>query len=154
MKERARKLLPRLAWIIVVIVSLILGHTGCQQIEVAEMPMYQEVGFDRVKPILETRCLPCHQGDYLGTPLPDFRTSKDVYDPTRQPPLVVPGEPEESRLLGVIYLEEEAETAMPPLGHGLSMEEKNLIGEWIRQGACWPDDEVLQSRAVADMKKS
>ncbi len=150
---KVRDFLPRILWMIVVIVTLVIGHSGCQQIEVAQLPMYQEVGFDEVKPILEERCLPCHQGDYMGAKIPDFRTSREVYDPTRQPSLVVPGKPEESRLLGVIYLEEEAVSAMPPLGHGLSMEEKNLIGEWIRQGACWPDDEVLQSRAVADRKQ-
>lgn len=121
--------------------------------EVANLPMYQEVGFDQVKPTLEARCLPCHQGDFMGAKVPDFRTSKDAYDPGRNPPLIVPGEPEKSRFLEVLYLEESSGAAMPPLGHGLTLEEKNLIGEWIRQGACWPDEEVLQSAAVADRKE-
>ncbi|MCB1230903.1 MAG: hypothetical protein KDN19_11580 [Verrucomicrobiae bacterium] len=140
-------------WGAAALIALLLGQSACQQIGVADVPMYQEVGFDQVKPVLESRCLPCHQGDYLGARIPDFRTSREVYDPNRQPPLVVPGKPEESRLLDVIYLSENADTAMPPLGHGLSMEEKNLIGEWIRQGACWPDGETLESEAVLDMKQ-
>ncbi|MCB1063821.1 MAG: hypothetical protein KDN20_12970 [Verrucomicrobiae bacterium] len=150
---RIQDLLPRLIWIVVVIVTFFMGVSGCQQIGVAELPMYQEVGFDQVKPILQERCLPCHQGDLLGTKVPDFRTSADVYNPSRPTPLVVPGKPEESRMLQVIYLTEKTGQAMPPLGHGLTLEEKNLIGEWIRQGACWPDGEVLQSAAVADKRK-
>ena len=131
--------------------AFLIGMLGCEQIQVANVPMYQEVGFDQVKPILQEKCLPCHQGNYLGAKIPDFTTSREVYDPARTPRLVVPGEPDQSRLLSVIYLEEASEAAMPPLGHGVSLEEKNLIGEWIRQGACWPDGETLQSAAVADM---
>lgn len=135
------------------VAGLTLGPVGCESMGVANLPMYQEVGFDQVKPTLEARCLPCHQGDYLGAVIPDFRTSRDAYDPGRNPPLIVPGEPEKSRFLDVLYLDEKSGASMPPLGHGLTLEEKNLIGEWIRQGACWPDGEVLQSAAVADMKE-
>lgn len=112
------------------------------------------MGFDRVRPILENRCLPCHQGDFMGAPVPDFRTVKELYEPARQPRLIIPGDPEGSRLLQVIYLNKETTGAMPPLGHGLSLEEKNTLGEWIRQGAEWPDGLVLESAAVAEMKKA
>lgn len=142
---------PCRRWVLLGSGAFLMGMLGCEQIQVADVPMYQEVGFDQVKPILQEKCLPCHQGDYLGAKIPDFTTSTEVYDPSRTPRLVVPGEPDQSRLLSVIYLEEESEAAMPPLGHGVSLEEKNLIGEWIRQGACWPDGEILQSAAVADM---
>lgn len=114
--------------------------------------MYQDIGFDRVKPILESRCLPCHQGDYMGTSIPDFRTAADVYNPDRQPPLIVPGEPEKSRLLQVVYLMEDSEGSMPPVGHSLSVEEKDILGEWIRQGASWPDEEALKSEALQDRR--
>lgn len=146
-------LIPRLLWMAVVIVSLILGQFGCQQIPVIQDSEGDSFGFDRVKPILEERCLPCHQGDYLGSPLPDFRSREDLLDAKRPVPLVLPGKPEESRLLQVIYLEEETDASMPPLGHGLDLEQKNAIGEWIRQGAIWPEGEVLQSAAVADIER-
>jgi hypothetical protein len=41
---------------------------------------------------------------------------------------------------------------MPPLGHALSEEEKNYLGEWIRQGAPWPSGVELESAAVADTR--
>ena len=131
-------------------VGLLLGQGGCQQIGIVTLSPDEEIGFAAVKPILQERCLPCHQGDYLGAKVPDFRTSKDLLDSNRPVPLVVPGDPESSRVLQVVYLEAETGEVMPPLGHGLSLEEKNLLGEWIRQGAEWPEDEVLQSAAVAD----
>ncbi len=141
-----------MAGLLILTAGLIAGPSGCGNIGVVNLPMYQEIGFDQVKPILQERCLPCHQGSFLGARIPDFRTSAEVYDPARPIPLVVPGDPEGSRLIQVIYLTEKTGQAMPPLGHGLTLEEKNLLGEWIRQGACWPDGEVLQSAAVADMK--
>ena len=127
---------------------------GCQQFGIIDQPPQQATGFDRVKPILENRCLPCHQGDFMGAPVPDFRTAKALYDPARQPRIIVPGDPERSRMMQVTYLTKDSVGAMPPLGHGLSLEEKNTLGEWIRQGAEWPDGETLQSAAVADMKKA
>lgn len=128
--------------------GIIFSQTGCQNIGMSSIPMHQEVGFDQVKPIFESRCLPCHQGDFMGATIPDFRTAKEVYDPDRQPPLIVPGQPEKSRLLQVIYLDEKTGGVMPPVGHGLSTEEKDIIGEWIRQGAAWPDNEVLEAEAL------
>lgn len=132
----------------IVALPLLLSTSGCENIRMSSIPMYQDVGFDQVKPILESRCLPCHQGDYMGTNIPDFRTSADVYNPDRRSPLIVPGEPEKSRLLQVVYLMKDSEGSMPPVGHSLSVEEKDIIGEWVRQGASWPDDEVLKSDAL------
>ena len=151
---RTNTSMPRftLGWI--ALGALILGNSGCESVGMADLPMHQEVGFDQVKPILQERCLPCHQGEYMGAKVPDFRTSAEVFDPGRQPALVIPGDPERSSLVQVTYLTESTGGAMPPLGHGLPLEEKNLLGEWIRQGACWPDGEVLQSAAVADMKRA
>ena len=132
------------------VLCLLLTHSGCQHIGMSSIPMYQEVGFDQVKPILESRCLPCHQGDYMGTKIPDFRTAGDLYTPHRRPPLIVPHEPEKSRLLQVVYLMKDSEGSMPPVGHSLSVEEKDTIGEWVRQGASWPDNEVIEREALKD----
>lgn len=132
------------------VVVFLIGQAGCQQIGIVNLSPDKVIGFEEVKPILQARCLPCHQGDYLGATVPDFRTSEALLGQGGPAPLVVPGEPESSRLLQVVYLEEESGEVMPPLGHGLSLEEKNRIGEWIRQGAPWPEGEVLQSAPVAD----
>lgn len=50
----------------------------------------------------------------------------------------------------VIYLEGESPGSMPPVGHALSLEEKDTLGQWIRQGAVWPDGEHLKSRAARE----
>lgn len=126
---------------------------ACQQVGKDGWSTQPVTGFDQVKPILESRCLPCHQGDFMGAPVPDFRTSQALYDPARQPRIIVPGDPERSRLVQVIYLTEESAGTMPPLGHGLTLEDKNTLGEWILQGAEWPAGKTLQSTAVADLKK-
>ena len=127
-----------------------LALAACQHIGMSPLPMYQEVGFDRAKPILEERCLSCHQGDMLGARLPDFTNSAELYDPDRKPRVIVPGDPENSRLMQVIYLEGESPGSMPPVGHALSLEEKDTLGQWIRQGAVWPDGEHLKSRAARE----
>lgn len=88
----------------------------------------------------------------MGAPVLDFRVMKDLYDPARQPRIIVPGDPEGSRLIQVIYLTDEMAGTMPPLGHGLTLEEKNLLGEWILKGAEWPAGKKLQSAAVVDEK--
>lgn len=89
----------------------------------------------------------------MGAPVLDFRTPQALYDPVRQPPIIVPGDPERNRLVQVIYLTEESEGTMPPLGHGLTLEEKDTLGEWILQGAEWPAGKTLRSAAVADVQK-
>ena len=132
-------------------VLLLIQVTACQHFEFTQIEPGEKVAFDKVKPILQNRCLPCHQGDYMGSPVPDFRTADGMLNSGRQPPLVDPGEPDNSRILQVVYLRKDgAEAEMPPVGHGLSASEKNILGEWIRQGAPWPKGEKLQSAAVAD----
>ena len=129
---------------------LLVQFSACQHFEFTQIDPGEQIAFDKVKPILQDRCLPCHQGDYMGSPVPDFRTAEGMFNSGRQPPLVAPGEPDNSRILLVVYLRKDgAEAEMPPVGHGLSASEKNLLGEWIRQGAPWPKGEELQSAAVA-----
>ena len=137
-------------WILAGAVALAIAAAGCQHIGMSTISADEAAGFEQVKPILESRCLPCHQGDYMGATLPDFRTAADLFDPDRNPALIVPGDPEGSRLLQVVYAVDDGEVTMPPVGHGLAIGEKDLIGEWIRRGAIWPDGEVLQSEALRD----
>lgn len=122
-------------WIFLVSVIAIGGAVGCASFN---QQGGVSAGFSDVKPILELRCLGCHQGSVLGTPVPDFRTRDGMI-----PGYVVPGEPDESKLIERIYLREGDSSNMPPVAHGLSAEEMNLIGEWILQGAEWPTGETL-----------
>lgn len=103
------------------------------------------VGFSDVKPIFEESCMGCHQGSVLGAPVPDFRLRSGMIDAG----YVVPGEPESSSLLEKVYAISPDSKPMPPIGHALPSDKRNLIGEWILQGAQWPDGETL-APAVMD----
>ena len=124
---------------LVFVVGVMIGCTSFDQQETTE------AGFAEVKPILEERCLGCHQGSVLGTPVPDFRTRDGMI----RAGYVVPGEPDQSKLLEKVYLRGEEGSQMPPIGHGLSEDEMNLLGEWILQGADWPAGEKLQPAVMS-----
>ncbi len=102
-------------------------------------PEYPVADFETVSGIFEKRCLACH-GDGHRFGVPSLRRFQDLV-----PVYVTPGEPERSRLLQVIYPIEEEPKPMPPAGHRVTASEKNLIGEWILQGALWPEGAVLES---------
>ena len=122
--------------------TIITAISGCRTFDQQESV---NAGFADVKPIFEERCLGCHQGSLLGSPVPDFQTAKGMITAG----YVVPGEPDKSTLLNKIYLPGESAAQMPPVGHSLSQKEMNLIGEWILQGADWPQGETLRP-AVLD----
>ncbi len=124
--------------------SICTAISSCRTVHQQEST---KAGFAEVKPIFEKQCLGCHQGDLLGAPLPDFRTADGMIGAG----YVVPGEPDKSTLLSRIYLEGGDASQMPPVGHTLSEKEMNLIGEWILQGAQWPENESLRP-AVLDRK--
>ena len=126
----------------VLAVAILTAIAGCRTFDQQESV---NATFADVKPIFEERCLGCHQGSLLGSPVPDFRTAKGMITAG----YVVPGEPEKSTLLNKVYLPGESAAQMPPIGHSLSAEEMNLIGEWILQGAEWPQGESLRP-AVLD----
>jgi hypothetical protein len=99
-----------------------------------------------VKPILEARCLPCHNGALLPGML-DLRTREGVFAASPGGAVIVPGDPGASRLLYKMTREDDELGAMPPTGHGLSAEEQRVLTEWIREGADWPEGKAGQLRA-------
>jgi len=87
----------------------------------------------KVRPVLANRCFECHgEQKQQG----DVRLDRKA-GVLGENPLVVPGKPEESRLLQVIA-HDPADTQMPPKGK-LPAEEITLLTEWVKQGAPWPD---------------
>jgi hypothetical protein len=106
-----------------------------------------EVSFTReVKPILERRCLPCHNGSLLPGLL-DMRTREAVFVSRPGGAVIVPGDPEASRLFHKMSRDDDEEGAMPPTGHALSAKEQGVLTEWIRQGAEWPEGRAGELRA-------
>lgn len=112
---------------------IVLDMTSCMQME----PL-QEVDFvSEVKPLLEERCLECHQHRYVCAGL-NLETQKLAMKGGRSGPVIVPGAPHQSLLYKVLLLGHESPVAMPPTPEGVEREEAKLLHDWILQGAKWP----------------
>lgn len=96
-----------------------------------------------IQPVLSKQCAGCHGAD---------RASGNVRLHTRaaamKSNLIVPGKPEQSRLLQVMELPSNQPKAMPPGGPQLSKAERDAVRAWIAEGAIWPEDAVLSATAL------
>lgn len=98
-----------------------------------------------VAPLLEENCLRCHNGDSAKG---DFSLS--TADHLRDTDFVVPGEPDQSRVLTVIQSEGDQPAAMPKEGKPLTSAQVDLLRRWILEGADWPAEVTLRVRSKAD----
>ncbi|HEX6986283.1 MAG TPA: PSD1 and planctomycete cytochrome C domain-containing protein [Planctomycetaceae bacterium] len=90
----------------------------------------------KVRPLLASRCFECHGAQkQQGEVRLDAKAGMFADGPAGR--LVVPGKPDESRLLQVVAYEP-YDTQMPPTGK-LPAEEIAVFTEWVRKGAPWPD---------------
>lgn len=98
----------------------------------------QEVSFgDDVYPILELRCLECHQpggSGYEASGL-DMRTYESLMKGTNHGPVVLPGKAFESNLIAVIDQRTDPSLFMPHNKKKLSKCERLMLRFWISQGA-------------------
>ena len=93
----------------------------------------------RIRPLLESRCLECHDTKTLKGGI-GLETHYHAHLPTDAgAPLLVPGKPDQSVLLHVV-MESDPEKRMPPKGKPLTAAEIATIRQWIAEGAKWPDD--------------
>jgi hypothetical protein len=99
-----------------------------------------------VAPILERHCLRCHQpGNRKGElSLATFAELKELGH-------VVPGKPEESRLLQLVLPGDGGKRPrMPKQGPPLDAAEIAVLRRWIAEGGAWPETVVLRDRSRAD----
>lgn len=90
----------------------------------------------QVRPLLAKRCFECHgEAKQQGDMRLDQRTT--ILGEGENEGLVVPGRPDESRLLQVLKFDP-YETQMPPAGK-LPDAEIAILTTWITQGAYWPE---------------
>ena len=90
---------------------------------------------DQIRPLLVKRCGNCHGAEkQQGDLRLDLRGS--VLGEKTGEGVVVPGKPEDSRLLQVIRYTA-GETQMPPTGK-LPAGEIDLLTNWVKDGAYWP----------------
>src|SRR4051794_20680306 len=101
----------------------------------AVVPALAAVDFKtQIGPILTRECVGCHGADRgLG----GFRLQSR--DAALKGNAVVPGKPESSLAYIAIERKPGQTSAMPP-GHQLSAPERQLIRQWIAEGAAWPSD--------------
>ena len=104
--------------------------------EIAE----QSISFGRdVWPILNRHCVRCHHHEDPASGLA-MNFAEGWRSPTDSgEPLIVPGRPEQSYLLIRMH-DEDAGDVMPPDGQPLSIEERQVIHRWVRDGGTIPND--------------
>ena len=109
-----------------------------------ERPASPEIDFDRdVLPILAAKCLGCHSGPSPKARLDLLSRKNSLAGGRSGEAAVVPGKPEESRLIAVVA-GEDGELRMPPRGDLLSVDETSKLRAWIAAGARWsPAAEAL-----------
>ncbi len=90
-----------------------------------------------VFPILELRCLGCHQpgGDGYEKSGLDMRTYQGLMKGTNHGPIVIPGSIVESNLLAMIDRRTSSELWMPHGKKQLSKCDRQAIRFWVAQGA-------------------
>jgi len=95
--------------------------------------------FKDVRPILETRCYPCHgpkkqKADFrLDDKAAAFRDSSEGFK------RIQPGHSTESELIRRVSSDDPDER-MPPEGEPLTSDQVGTLRTWIDRGAEWPDD--------------
>ncbi len=88
---------------------------------------------DHVAPILEKRCLPCHNEELKNANI-SFLDRDSLLSGGTLGPALIPGRPDQSLLIAA--LRHEGELQMPP-GPKLSSKEIAVLTEWIKRGAIW-----------------
>jgi hypothetical protein len=99
-----------------------------------------------VKPILEARCLYCHDGNQLPG---KYNLTSGATGLATGPsgPRIVPGNADASLMISFISSGNHA-MSMPAVGTRVSKEEVEILRRWINQGAEWPEGAAGKLEAV------
>ncbi len=115
----------------------------------AAVPL-QEPDFERdVVPIFERRCLDCHGPDKQSGRF-SLETREDLLTGGRKGPVVVPGDPDASRLLELVQPQGDQPPRMPRKRDPLTVVEVAVLRDWIVGGLDWPGDRRLQPRSSTE----
>lgn len=100
--------------------------------------MSGKVSFKKhVAPVLESRCLPCHNGKTMPN-LFSMTSRAAAFQAGALGPRIVPGSPDQSLLFLNPSGTHKAIQVMPPVGNRLTTEDLAILRRWITQGAEWP----------------
>ena len=124
--------MKRAPFLALVLIGFIIG-LSCQK-----RPEAKKVDFaTQIKPILEARCINCHNSGSLFGEL-NLENHELAYKARAKGPVIVAGEAGKSPFFTVLTLPEGDRKAMPPTGHRIAPSETEIIRLWISQGAVWP----------------
>lgn len=90
-----------------------------------------------VRPILASKCMSCHAGDFAQSGL-DLSNARGTLKGGKRGTAVVPGHPEASLLISVIEWQKDA-LRMPYKDDKLNQTDIDSIKTWVLDGAVWPE---------------
>jgi hypothetical protein len=92
----------------------------------------------QIKPILADRCVMCHNSESLFGEL-NLQTREFAMRKRKGGPVIVPKEPDKSRLYLTLKLPPSDAKAMPATAHRIPTDEIKVVRRWIEEGAKWPE---------------
>ena len=99
----------------------------------------------QIAPIFEQHCVRCHSpGNNKGD------VSLATFHDLKSNDFVTAGDPDGSYLIELVTSQDGEPPAMPKEAKPLSDAEVNLLRQWVRQGAKWPDRVVVKEKSKAD----
>src|SRR5688572_14822806 len=102
----------------------------------------EKIDFARdVRPIIESQCLECHNSkDARHNAGLNLETRKHAMTSGRQPPVIRPGDPQNSLFIRALQLAAAHPTSMPPAPDKIWDARLKILQKWIRDGAEWPEN--------------
>lgn len=92
----------------------------------------------QIKPILADRCVGCHNSESLFGEL-NLQSRELAMRKRKDGAVIVPKEPDKSRLYLTLTLPPSDPKAMPATAHRIPNDEIKAIRRWIEEGAKWPE---------------
>ena len=139
MRSRLHRLTPKIASSILLALML-TGPPVCSGQETAKVKFFQQ----QVAVILEQNCVSCHHGQKAKGGL-NLSQRQHLLRGGESGAAVVVGKPQESLLIDYVSGDK---PEMPKNGQSLSGQQIKILRQWIQEGAAWPGDYVVRSKAT------
>jgi hypothetical protein len=101
-----------------------------------------------IRPILEQNCVKCHGEEKQKGKL-RLDSAETALKGGKAGPAIVAGDADKSELFRRIILPKDDDDFMPSEGDPLSKAQIDLIREWIKQGAVWPDEPKVAEKKTS-----
>ena len=104
---------------------------------------------EEILPILENHCFKCHREAYKKSDYKLETRASAIADG-----IIVPGDSSKSIFIELIELDNSDDDVMPPSKEKpLTKEQKQLLRDWVDEGASWPEEIILKMPATIDFKR-